>query len=731
MSTPPTPDGMLELIALRRAVEGVAGRLDRHPGDLVSLLTTALLLDGSEAAVAAVERLVPPDRPLLRIREQRSLAIGAAAVVVEELDEQPTALAVLPDGASLLVGGDGGSIQARHPGETSMTSLAWLSAGVRAIQPSADGGPILVLTDDGVARLIDAEGGILYSVAPDGGTQPTAATGLSGGQGLALGYADGRVVISSPEAESLTLIGHGAAVRLCVALADGRSLLTASDDCTLRLWDLGSGQMRARLVGHPAAITACDCHAEAGRLLSADADGGLRLWDCEGRDLGHLPGHQAAVTACRLSRDASQAVSISRDGTLRFWDCRERSEIGRWRSHDGAVLGLLPLSGGFDRERPQLGSGGPGEVVTWGDDGVLRVRELATGRERLAYRPSRGRPLAVAVLDEQIVIATTDATLETVRPPTDEAPGVKDRSGDWVGFAIDSDAGSGFALHRGQVVWWSELPPHEPRLFPMGYSPGPFFCRRLSGRRSFVMLGESGLVTELVTNESDSVASPFETHGLDLGGRRPSAAAVTESAGSVNLCFGFDNGEVMVAVMPDTEQEAPVPWDLRAHPSAVTTLAVDASQHVLLTGHADGACLLFDFETGERINRFHDLPQAVTASAVLLGNGFMIGCANGEVHWWRLDSTKPFFITHQHDGAVNDCVAGADGRWAITAGEDATLRYWSLDDGRCVETFHGDAPFSGLQLDTSGGRLWALDRIGVLRAFDVSLFEPEVMLEAE
>ena len=68
---------------------------------------------------------------------------------------------------------------------------------------------------------------------------------------------------------------------------------------------------------------------------------------------------------------------------------------------------------------------------------------------------------------------------------------------------------------------------------------------------------------------------------------------------------------------------------------------------------------------------------------------------------------------------MNDCVAGGDGGWAVTAGEDATLRFWPLGDGRCIETFHGDAPFTALQLDESGSRLWALDQSGVLRTFDV------------
>lgn len=52
------------------------------------------------------------------------------------------------------------------------------------------------------------------------------------------------------------------------------------------------------------------------------------------------------------------------------------------------------------------------------------------------------------------------------------------------------------------------------------------------------------------------------------------------------------------------------------------------------------------------------------------------------------------------------------------------MKLWSLQHGRCIETFHGDAPFTGLQLSSDGNRLWALERSGTIRILDLSPLEP-------
>jgi len=99
---------------------------------------------------------------------------------------------------------------------------------------------------------------------------------------------------------------------------DGR-VVSASEDQTLKIWDLDTGQELASLVGHTDRVTACVVTDD--RLISASDDRTLKIWDLEsGRELATLEGHTDRINACAVTADGRYVVSASDDRTLRVWD---------------------------------------------------------------------------------------------------------------------------------------------------------------------------------------------------------------------------------------------------------------------------------------------------------------------------------------------------------------------------------------------------------------------------
>ncbi len=138
--------------------------------------------------------------------------------------------------------------------------------------------------------------------------------------------------------EIRTLLGHRGSVNACTVLPDGRRALSASDDYTLKLWDLETGHCLSTLEGHADWVNACAVLPDGRHALSTSQDGTLKLWDLEtGRCLSTLQGHSDSLTACTLLPDGLRALSSSWDGPVKEWDLQSR-ECRRTLYGNGAFL---------------------------------------------------------------------------------------------------------------------------------------------------------------------------------------------------------------------------------------------------------------------------------------------------------------------------------------------------------------------------------------------------------
>ncbi|MEH2169695.1 MAG: serine/threonine-protein kinase [Nostoc sp.] len=122
-----------------------------------------------------------------------------------------------------------------------------------------------------------------------------------------------------------TLSGHAWAVLTVAFSPDGQILATGSDDNTIKLWEVNTGQLICTLVGHSWSVVAVAFTADGETLLSASCDKTVKLWKVStAEEIVTLSGHVDSVSAVAVSKVTQLIASGSRDKTIKLWQLVDR-----------------------------------------------------------------------------------------------------------------------------------------------------------------------------------------------------------------------------------------------------------------------------------------------------------------------------------------------------------------------------------------------------------------------
>ncbi len=116
----------------------------------------------------------------------------------------------------------------------------------------------------------------------------------------------------------VVLHGHSGEVRVLAASPDQTLVASGSDDCSVGIWSHKS--LRHLLKSHNAPITSLVWADDSLTLFSGSEDSTITVWDAvTGLALRVLEGHTSAITFVGLSPAHDVLISISSDGTMIAW----------------------------------------------------------------------------------------------------------------------------------------------------------------------------------------------------------------------------------------------------------------------------------------------------------------------------------------------------------------------------------------------------------------------------
>ncbi|HTU89713.1 MAG TPA: WD40 repeat domain-containing protein, partial [Gemmataceae bacterium] len=194
-------------------------------------------------------------------------------------------------------------------------------------------------------------------------------------------------------------VGHGHSILHLAFSANGKTLISASQDQTIRFWNVATGK-EARRFRCPADYFAL---SPDGRRLattkSSHKESPITLWNpAKGEELLRLHGHEGYAYTLTFSPDGKMLASLGEGPKLFLWDVAAGKEIRRFNIGKQQVY-----------QRPVAFTPDGKQLATGDEDGSIHLWDVASGKGALSFRGHKKQPVRLAFsADGKVLISVAN-----------------------------------------------------------------------------------------------------------------------------------------------------------------------------------------------------------------------------------------------------------------------------------------------------------------------------------
>ncbi|MBD2694911.1 caspase family protein [Anabaena catenula] len=439
--------------------------------------------------------------------------------------------------------------------------------------------------------------------------------------------------------------------------ADGQTIVSGSQDKTVRLWDRQGNPIGLTFQGHEAEVSAVAISPDGQTIVSGSWDSTVRLWDRQGNLIGQpFYGHNSIIIAITISADGQTIVSSSADRTARLWN-RQGQSLTEPFTHEQSVTSVAISVDGQT-------------IITGSADGKVRLwnRQGQSLTQPFGHEKESVNSVAISTDGQIIAIGSSDKTVKLWNRQGELlAPPFQGHEESVTSVAISTD---GQTIISGSNDWTVRLWDRQGSLLSQplrGHELGVVSIA-VSDDGQIIISGSADGTVRLWDGQSQLLGNSIQDHEDE-----ECITSVALSADGQIIATGSNNGTVQL----HNQQGNPIGKPFESHNTYVTSVAMTPDGQTIVSGSWDNTVRLWNNQGNSIGQPFTGHELGVTSVAITPdGQTIVSGSADKTVRLWDRQGNPQGmpFLGHEH--IIDSVAISADGQAIVSGSEDNTLRLW-------------------------------------------------------
>lgn len=493
---------------------------------------------------------------------------------------------------------------------------------------------------------------------------------------------------------------HTKAVRDLILTQEDSVLISASEDCTIKVWSINKKKLKCTLKSHESEIYSIALIKNATLLLSSSWDSNIKLWDFKNKSLiltfftgtyeiykiipynddsyvyicsqepdiksfdlkegindHQLTGHENAVYMGTLNKSQTILYTSSQDATIKAWDISTHNLIFSMSTSSEAYLLLLMKNEKY-------------LVTCQCFCPIVQVYDLESRSEIQNFTAHKGMIRGLMKRsDDEFISSSYDGSVKFWKLGSEVESDVLlpclkkltclslSRSSD---LAFLSTKSCIYIYSILEKKFKSALESHEDQI------------------NAILPTEDPNILITCSNDKTIKIWSFFQKKILHSFPKQKSDILCLSLANSLNLLLcGMRDGIIKVWKMIDKTEA----FVLTGHRGAVKSLAITSDNIILVSGSSDSTIRIWNLREKHELYVLNGHSLDIEKILLVQSEKFIASCSLDQtIKIWNLEKHRENFTLNGHQGGIVSLVETPDKNYLISGAEDWTIRFWSISD---------------------------------------------------